>query len=62
MLRRRLESVKRIHQATETLEDRVAELSAVERTLWAQLTDLERFARDAHRSLDRDQPPVAAAA
>jgi DNA repair exonuclease SbcCD ATPase subunit len=62
MLRRRLESVKRIHQATETLEDRVAELSAIERTLWAQLADLERFARDLNRSLDRDQPPVAAAA
>ena len=62
MLRRRLESVKRIHQATETLEDRVAELAAVERTLWAQLADLERFARDANRALDRDPSPVAAAA
>ncbi len=62
MLRRRLESVKRIHQATETLEDRVAELSAVERTLWAQLADLERYTRDANRAIDRDQPPVAAAA
>ncbi len=62
MLRRRLESVKRIHQATETLEDRVAELSAVERTLWAQLGDLERYARDLNRALDRDTAPVAAAA
>jgi hypothetical protein len=62
MLRRRLESVKRIHQATETLEDRVAELAAVERTLWAQLADLERFARDGNRALDRDPIPVAAAA
>ncbi len=32
-LRRRLESIKRIHQATDTLEDRVSELEEVETTL-----------------------------
>jgi hypothetical protein len=32
-LKRRLESIKRIHQATDTLEDRIAELESVEKKL-----------------------------
>jgi hypothetical protein len=42
-LKRRLESVKRIHQATDTLEDRVEELRQSERLLVAQLDDLARM-------------------
>ena len=40
-LKRRLESIKRIHQATDTLEDRIAELENVEKTLLQQTDALE---------------------
>jgi Dynamin family len=40
-LRRRLESIKRIYKATDTLEDRIAELEAIEKSIRAQITDLE---------------------
>jgi hypothetical protein len=40
-LRRRMESIKRIYQATDTLEDRIAELESVERGLQGQIADLK---------------------
>lgn len=40
-LKRRLESIKRIHQATDTLEDRIAELENVEKNLLQQIQALE---------------------
>jgi len=40
-LKRRLESIKRIHQATDTLEDRIAELESVEKNLLQQVQSLE---------------------
>ena len=40
-LKRRLESIKRIHQATDTLEDRIAELDTVEKSLLVQIQALE---------------------
>ncbi len=43
-LKRRLESIKRIHQATDTLEDRIAELDGVERGLQQQIAALEAIA------------------
>lgn len=46
-LRRRLESVKRIHKATDTLEDRIAELEQMERTILDQLEELN----DMHNTL-----------
>lgn len=42
-LKRRLESIKRIHQATDTLEDRIAELEGVETTLKQQIEALEEI-------------------
>jgi len=42
-LKRRLESIKRIHQATDTLEDRIAELDGVEKNLLQQLAALEEI-------------------
>jgi hypothetical protein len=39
-LKRRLESVKRIHQATDTLEDRIGELRLMQSALLAQLAEL----------------------
>ena len=41
-LKRRLESIKRIHQATDTLEDRISELVHVENNLVSQLLALEK--------------------
>jgi hypothetical protein len=40
-LKRRLESIKRIHQATDTLEDRINELLHVEHNLVAQIRSIE---------------------
>jgi prefoldin subunit 5 len=42
-LKRRLESIKRIHQATDTLEDRIAELDGVEKNLLGQIDALEEI-------------------
>jgi hypothetical protein len=41
-LKRRLESIKRIHQATDTLEDRIDELNHVESNLVSQIHAIER--------------------
>ena len=40
-LRRRLESIKRIYKATDTLEDRISELENVEKGIHGQLADLK---------------------
>ncbi len=40
-LRRRLESIKRIYKATDTLEDRILELENIEKSIRAQMTDLK---------------------
>lgn len=40
-LRRRLESIKRIHKATDTLEDRIKELEEIDRQLAAQVNELD---------------------
>lgn len=50
-LKRRLESVKRIHQATDTLEDRVSELREAESGLVQQLADLAIIAADLRQVL-----------
>lgn len=51
-LKRRLESIKRIHQATDTLEDRIAELEGVEQDLLGQIQDLERVAGEVRQLLE----------
>jgi Dynamin family len=40
-LRRRLESIKRIYKATDTLEDRILELENIEKSIRAQMDDLQ---------------------
>jgi len=50
-LKRRLESVKRIHQATDTLEDRVEELKQGEDSLLAMLEQLEALQREIAETL-----------
>jgi chromosome segregation ATPase len=51
-LKRRLESVKRIHQATDTLEDRVEELKQAETQLLRQLDELAALADGIRCALD----------
>jgi hypothetical protein len=50
-LKRRLESVKRIHQATDTLEERISELAGLEQALQQQIDDLEQTASELQRLL-----------
>ncbi len=45
-LKRRLESIKRIHQATDTLEERISELLHVEYDLNAQIGSLDKAGED----------------
>ena len=45
-LRRRLESIKRIHKATDTLEDRITELEQMEAVITGQLDDLQQAATE----------------
>ena len=52
-LKRRLESIKRIHQATDTLEDRINELLHVENNLVSQLVSLEKVGKVVQNLLDQ---------
>jgi hypothetical protein len=52
-LKRRLESIKRIHQATDTLEDRIQELTHVETGLLAQIRSLEEIGQRVRSALNR---------
>ncbi|MCL4801688.1 MAG: dynamin family protein [Burkholderiales bacterium] len=61
-LRRRLESIKRIHQATDALEDRIGELEDVERDLVRQLEGVHRIAFEIEHALELEPTPLAAAA
>ena len=56
-LRRRLESIKRIHHATDTLEDRVSELEQVETTLMHQLDSIHHLAAEIERVLEMEHAP-----
>ncbi|MCB1908148.1 MAG: dynamin family protein [Rhodocyclaceae bacterium] len=53
-LKRRLESVKRIHQATDTLEDRIVELHQSEQGVLAQIDELTGLANAIHREFGQD--------
>ncbi|OYY48961.1 MAG: GTPase [Methylophilaceae bacterium 17-44-8] len=53
-LRRRLESIKRIYQATDTLEDRIAELETVEKAIRSQVMDLKVLRQHMGNALDFD--------
>ena len=61
-LKRRLESIKRIHQATDTLEDRIAELDSVEKGLLAQIVALEGMAANVRNLLMTDEARLLQAA
>ncbi|MDR2688684.1 MAG: dynamin family protein [Azoarcus sp.] len=65
-LKRRLESVKRIHQAAHTLEDRVEELQQAENGVLTQLNELKALQTRLHHALglpadhESNKQPVAA--
>lgn len=51
-LKRRVESIKRIYQATDSLEDRIADLSKVEASIQAQLAAFSALQNEAFATLD----------
>ncbi|MFC4160258.1 dynamin family protein [Chitinimonas lacunae] len=53
-LRRRLESVKRIHKATDTLEDRIHELDEIDAAIKHQLGELESHLKRAYDALNAE--------
>jgi hypothetical protein len=61
-LRRRLESIKRIHQATNTLEDRIAELLVIERGLRIQIEAHETFSAALTDAVEFSEARLAVAA
>ena len=61
-LRRRLESIKRIYKATDTLEDRIVELEAIEKSIQAQLDDLQVLRMHMTNALAFEAPEEAIAA
>jgi uncharacterized coiled-coil protein SlyX len=61
-LRRRLESIKRIYKATDTLEDRISELEAIEKSIQAQLDDLNKLQAHLKSALAFIPAPEAVAA
>ena len=54
-LKRRLESIKRIHQATDTLEDRIAELETVGTGLQQQIRMLDNMEARVQELLETEQ-------
>ncbi|MHB1590917.1 MAG: dynamin family protein [Sulfuricella sp.] len=61
-LRRRLESIKRIHKATDTLEDRITELQHMEGGILKQLQDLSLLQQHIANVLAYEQETQPAAA
>lgn len=59
-LKRRLESVKRIHEASDTLEERVDELKHSDETLVSQLNQLDALKREIESALAPGRDRVAA--
>ena len=58
-LRRRLESVKRIHKAADTLEDRIVELDQALQEIRRQLRELDDIDSDIVRCMDEDVDELA---
>ncbi|MBM5572444.1 MULTISPECIES: dynamin family protein [Deefgea] len=61
-LRRRLESIKRIHNATNTLEDRIQELDEMNRQLTEQIAELNGKLRQVYGALHAEMQEFAAKA
>jgi hypothetical protein len=61
-LRRRLESIKRIYKATDTLEDRILELELIEKSIEQQLTSLQTLRIQITQALLSDPYVIESAA
>lgn len=61
-LRRRLESIKRIYKATDTLEDRIGELESIEKSIQAQVADLKILRQHMKNALEFDSEGKSAKA
>jgi len=61
LLRRRLESIKRIHQATDTLDERIKELEGIRNDIRAQEKNLDARAEKIMVSLGEDREAAAGA-
>lgn len=61
-LKRRLESIRRIHQATDTLEERIAELESVDKSLQQQVAALGGMVAGVQGLLGAETEPIRAAA
>jgi hypothetical protein len=61
-LRRRLESIRRIHQATDTLDERIGELEHAARGLLSQIASLQQIGAAMEAQLSSAKNRVAAAA
>ena len=57
-LRRRLENIKRIHQATESLEERINELRQLERQLTGQALEIGEAGQQVRQLLNNRDPAV----
>lgn len=53
-LRRRLENVKRIHKATDTLAERISELEVMDHDLQTQVSDLDALLRNAYKLINQN--------
>ncbi len=60
-LRRRLESIKRVHGATDTLEERLRELDQLATRNRGNIEELRRISRDLNHALDSSEGELAAA-
>ena len=54
VLKRRLDSLKRIHQATDSLEERIDELDETERQMTSQVLNLDNLRLEIEAMLDQD--------
>lgn len=61
-LRRRLESVKRIHKATDTLQDRIIELEEMDSAVNQQMSELEVHLKKAYSALNASMSAQLSAA
>lgn len=60
-LRRRMESIKRIYKATDSLEDRIAELESIEQGIRSQIADLKVLRQHIGNALEFDEQASAEA-
>src|SRR3546814_593976 len=61
-LRRRLESIKRIYKATDTLEDRISELESIEQSIQAQIAQLNNLQQQMKNALNAEVEAAVAKA